>query len=81
MVSYDISTGGPPAYIGMAVDIVDRDGNVVGTSVKSKDNITIPNANFWWPYTLNKLNPGYLYTLKVIHHNLFIRPLNGHFSI
>ena len=64
-VRYDIRTAGPAGFINMLVQVVDRDGLVVGSSSIAQDTISIQNANFWWPYTMNNLNPGYLYTLKV----------------
>lgn len=65
VVNYVVSSGGPPGFIGMVVEILDRDGISVGSSTKAQDTISIPNAKFWWPYTMNKGSPGYLYTLKV----------------
>ena len=66
-MNYDVSIGGPPSYDGIKVEVLNRQGFVVASSDKDKDNITIANANFWWPYTLNSQNPGYMYTLKVGH--------------
>ena len=54
----------------MLVQVVDRNGVVVGSSAIAQDTISIQNANFWWPYTMNNLNPGYLYTLKVGTFNM-----------
>ena len=62
IVSYEISTGG---FVSILVEILDRDGAVVGSSSKVQDVITIVNAHFWWPYTMTNLIPGYQYTLKV----------------
>ena len=55
----------------MVVEILDKDGVSVGSSTKSQDTITIPNAKFWWPYTMNSVSPGYLYTLKVVYIYIF----------
>ena len=62
IVSYIVYTGG---FVSILVEILDRDGAVVGSSSKVQDVITIVNAHFWWPYTMTNLIPGYQYTFKV----------------
>lgn len=47
------------------VEVIDMDGFIVGRQNGSQGQITVTNANFWWPYTMTAEKPGYMYTLKV----------------
>jgi len=49
----------------VAVELIDKEGKVVTTGSNAAGILTVPNANLWWPYTMNPASPGYLYTLKV----------------
>lgn len=63
IVKYDVIGNQP--QIKCQVEVIDRDGQVVGRQNGSQGQITVASANFWWPYTMNADMPGYMYTLKV----------------
>ncbi|XP_060576094.1 beta-glucuronidase-like isoform X2 [Ruditapes philippinarum] len=65
IVSYVIYSGGKADLINMKVEIIDKVGHVIATKTSYKGTVTIPDANLWWPYTMNVTSPGYMYTLKV----------------
>ncbi|XP_050408987.1 beta-glucuronidase [Patella vulgata] len=65
IVRYEVTAGGQPGFVAGEVAILDKMGNVVGSKQSLNGTIEIPNANFWWPYTMNTSSPGYQYTLKV----------------
>jgi beta-galactosidase/beta-glucuronidase len=52
----------------MKVEAIDKGGHVIATKTSYKGTVTIPDANFWWPYTMNMTSPGYMYTLKVKYY-------------
>ncbi|XP_053376581.1 beta-glucuronidase-like [Mercenaria mercenaria] len=64
-VNFVIYSGGLADLINVKVEVADKEGHVVATSNMYKDTVTIRDAHFWWPYTMNSSSPGYLYTLKV----------------
>ncbi|OWF40254.1 beta-glucuronidase-like [Mizuhopecten yessoensis] len=65
LVKYTVSTSGQPGNVQLAVEIIDRDGRVVGHSNQFQDTITVGDGHFWWPYTMNSSSPGYLYTFEM----------------
>ncbi|XP_060084584.1 beta-glucuronidase-like isoform X2 [Ylistrum balloti] len=65
LVKYTVVTSGQPGHVQLAVEIIDREGRVVGHSNQFQDTITVNNGHFWWPYTMNSTSPGYLYTFKM----------------
>ncbi|ESO98158.1 hypothetical protein LOTGIDRAFT_180555 [Lottia gigantea] len=65
IVNYKIVPGGNAAFVMVTVEIVDKDGKVVGSKQALDGSISIDNAHFWWPYTMNVTDTAYLYTMKV----------------
>nr|CAD7454600.1 unnamed protein product [Timema tahoe] len=49
----------------IAVNLYDRDGQVVAESTGAEGALRVPDANLWWPYIMHP-KPAYLYTLEVI---------------
>lgn len=47
-----------------SITVLDKLENIVTTYKECNGTLKIPNAHFWWPYTMHP-DPGYLYTLKV----------------
>lgn len=70
-VNFYVYTGGQSDQLNYNVEVVDKQGQIVASSNKFQDTLTIKNANFWWPWTMNATSPGYLYTLKVTVSNPF----------
>lgn len=59
----------------VTIQIRDREGEVVATT-KSAENdlqgyIEIKNVKPWWPYLMHP-EPGYLYTMEVCGHEIFL---------
>ncbi|CAE1312335.1 uidA [Acanthosepion pharaonis] len=48
------------------IQVLDKDGKTVVRATGISGTIMIPNANLWWPYTMNKTSPAYLYTFRVV---------------
>jgi len=65
LVNYTVYTGGRQVPVTVAVEVVDVNGNVVASSNVMHGQLTVADANLWWPYTMNSSSPGYMYTLKV----------------
>ncbi|XP_046981024.1 beta-glucuronidase-like isoform X2 [Schistocerca americana] len=64
-VNYTVVTGGQLTVTPQCeVELLDANGSVVATGTGFSGELTVINANAWWPYLMNT-NPGYLYTLKV----------------
>ncbi|CAG2053613.1 unnamed protein product [Timema podura] len=49
----------------IAVNLYDRDGQVVAESTGAEGALRVPDANLWWPYLMHP-KPAYLYILEVI---------------
>ena len=64
LIEYDVSCGGPAPNT-VKVDVLTHNGSVVASSTGLSGNLSVPNAQLWWPYTMNDKQYGYQYTLKV----------------
>ncbi|XP_050303492.1 beta-glucuronidase-like isoform X2 [Anthonomus grandis grandis] len=65
LVSYDVAISGSTANTNIQVNILDKKGQIVGSSQQSSDLVIIENANLWWPYLMHD-EPGYLYNLEIL---------------
>ncbi|XP_046565754.1 beta-glucuronidase-like [Haliotis rubra] len=65
VVNYKVESGGSPGVTSVNVDVVDKAGNVVGSSDRMSGVITVTNPNLWYPYTMTSGTPAYLYLFKV----------------
>jgi hypothetical protein len=48
------------------VEVIDDDGQVVAEGRGTSGILIVKDAILWWPYSMNKENFGYRYTLKVM---------------
>ncbi|CAG2177099.1 unnamed protein product [Oppiella nova] len=64
IINYSVTHSDQTSKAECVVDVLDKSGKVVSSSKGYSGSITIENAIFWWPYTVDP-NPGYQYTLKV----------------
>ncbi|CAG2166055.1 unnamed protein product [Oppiella nova] len=65
VISYTVIRSNLSASVECIIDVLDKKGNKVADNKGFSGVITITNATFWWPYTMDP-NPGYQYTLKVL---------------
>lgn len=68
VVSYTVKSNSASMIRSVKVSILDREGRSVGESSQSQGQITVPNANLWWPYSMitSANETAYLYTFKVV---------------
>jgi beta-galactosidase/beta-glucuronidase len=64
-LSYKVSIGNKTPQTTLGVEVTDKDGKTVATSLGEVGILTVNNPHLWWPYTMNATDFGYLYTLKV----------------
>lgn len=67
VVSYTVKSTPASSAQSVHVVILDREGRSVGESGQSQGQITVHNANLWWPYSMvtSANETAYLYTFKV----------------
>ncbi|XP_046998789.1 beta-glucuronidase-like isoform X1 [Schistocerca americana] len=64
-VQYNVTVDGQSAdLVSCTTSLLDAEGQVVANSTGFSGELTVTNANAWWPYLMNPV-PGYLYTLVV----------------
>lgn len=67
-VHYSVVAAGTEGLMGgalISVDVVDMHGATVATATGDHGDIQVNNAQLWWPFTMNKQDQAYLYTLQV----------------
>lgn len=63
VVSFRVQTAGNAVEAELKVDILDADGNLVGSASGKDGSIRIVNAHFWYPHPGNP----YLYTARITY--------------
>ena len=62
-VKYEVVAGGTAT--GVVVEVLDMKGKTGVSGNQMNGQLTIPDVQLWWPYTMSGKNFTYMYTLKV----------------
>lgn len=67
LVNYKIVVGGTnESDVGVVVTLYDSNNKIITEHNDKNGQLSVANANLWWPVGMNETSVGYLYTLKVI---------------
>ena len=67
LVNYIVESNMDSSVQSIQVTILDKEGTPVGQSNQKQGQITVHNANLWWPYSMARSanSTAYLYTFQV----------------
>ena len=67
LVNYIVESSMDSSVQSIQVAILDKEGTPVGQSNQKQGQITVHNANLWWPYSMatSANSTAYLYTFQV----------------